>query len=233
MSKESLKKLNESLIQHFKENGVENAYYYEPLFDHYWQQKDKIGICNLESYDYGLGDNLMGIKKVDDKVIVDYWYNSQTIQRTLKMFQLITKKLEGDGGWLTEKDLSDCDNKKVDEVVTRDLGSSLYFNFRLTVGDHVNENTAQILNFYKDSFYQEYYRNFVKESELDMLIVTGKTGCDLINMIYPELKLEYNGIPKRNNDGVLICSAKHPAARDYSNAEMIQNVNEFFDCYWE
>lgn len=51
MSKESLKKLNESLIQHFKENGVENAYYYEPLFDHYWQQKDKIGICNLESYD--------------------------------------------------------------------------------------------------------------------------------------------------------------------------------------
>lgn len=232
MSKETLQKLNETLIQHFKETGVENAFYYEPFFDYYWNQADKIGICNLEPYTNGLGDNLMGIKKVDDKVIVDYWYNSQTIQRSLKMLQLITKKLEGDSSWLTEKDLSDCDNKKVDEVVTRDLGSSLYFNFRLTVGDHVNENTTQILNFYKDPFYQEYYRNFVKESELNMLIVTGKTGCTLINMIYPELNLEYNGNPKRNNDGILICSAKHPAARDYSNSEMIQNVNEFFDSYW-
>ncbi len=231
MSKQSLQKLNTSLINHFNENGVENAFYYEPLFDYYWLQKDKIGICNLEPYNKGFGENLMGIKKVDDKVIVDCWYGARTVQRTLKMFQLITKRLENGGIWLTEKDFSECNNKKVDEVITKDLGTALYFNFRLTIGNHVKENTNQIINFYKDKFYQEYYRSFVKETELNMLIITGKTGCFLINMIYPELNLEYNGLPKRNNDGVLICSIKHPAARNFKNSELIQNINELFDCY--
>lgn len=157
MSKESLSKLNETLLQHFKETNVKNAYYYEPLFDYYWQQKDKIAICNLEPYDNGLGDNLQGIKKVDDNLIVDYWYNSTTIQRTLKMFQLITKELET-GEYVSEKDIKECDNRNVEKVITEDLGCSLYFNFRLTVGEQVKENTAQILNSYKDSFYQDYFR---------------------------------------------------------------------------
>ena len=51
MSKKELQELNENLVQHFKETGVKNALYYEPLFDYYWEQKDKIGLCNLESYD--------------------------------------------------------------------------------------------------------------------------------------------------------------------------------------
>ena len=33
MSKESLTKLNEALIKHFKETGIKNAYYYEPVSD--------------------------------------------------------------------------------------------------------------------------------------------------------------------------------------------------------
>ena len=48
MSKESLQKLNETLVHHFEETGVRNALYYEPLFDYYWEQKDKIGLCNKE-----------------------------------------------------------------------------------------------------------------------------------------------------------------------------------------
>ena len=38
MSKESLEKLNQTLLEHFEETGVENAIYYEPLFEHYWSQ---------------------------------------------------------------------------------------------------------------------------------------------------------------------------------------------------
>lgn len=230
MSKEVLSELNQSLLRHFKEKGIENAFYYEPLFDYYWLQKEKIGICNLEPYDNGSGENLMGLKKVDNEVI-DYWYGSKTFQRTLKMFQLITKKLET-GGDVTEKDLAECDNKNVDMVVEKDLGTSLYFNFRLTVGKHSKESTDEIVEFYNDSFYQEYFRNFVKATELNMLIVTGQTGCALMNKIYPDLHLEYNKEPKRL-ENLLICSAPHPAARNYSNKELVDNINYFFDCYWE
>lgn len=230
MSKEVLSELNQSLLRHFKEKGIENAFYYEPLFDYYWLQKEKIGICNLEPYDNGSGENLMGLKKVDNEVI-DYWYGSKTFQRTLKMFQLITKKLET-GGDVTEKDLAECDNKNVDMVVEKDLGTSLYFNFRLTVGKHSKESTDEIVEFYNDSFYQEYFRNFVKATELNMLIVTGQTGCALMNKIYPDLHLEYNKEPKRL-ENLLICSAPHPAARNYSNKDLVDNINYFFDCYWE
>lgn len=230
MSKEVLSELNQSLLRHFKEKGIENAFYYEPLYDYYWLQKEKIGICNLEPYDNGSGENLMGLKKVDNEVI-DYWYGSKTFQRTLKMFQLITKKLET-GGDVTEKDLAECDNKNVDMVVEKDLGTSLYFNFRLTVGKHSKESTDEIVEFYNDSFYQEYFRNFVKATELNMLIVTGQTGCALMNKIYPDLHLEYNKEPKRL-ENLLICSAPHPAARNYSNKDLVDNINYFFDCYWE
>lgn len=147
------------------------------------------------------------------------------------MFQLITKKLET-GGYVTEKDLAECDNKNVDMVVEKDLGTSLYFNFRLTVGKHSKESTDEIVEFYNDSFYQEYFRNFVKATELNMLIVTGQTGCALMNKIYPDLHLEYNEEPKRL-ENLLICSAPHPAARNYSNKELVDNINYFFDCYWE
>lgn len=230
MSKEVLSELNQSLLRHFKEKGIENAFYYEPLFDYYWLQKEKIGICNLEPYDNGSRENLMGLKKVDNEVI-DYWYGSKTFQRTLKMFQLITKKLET-GGDVTEKDLAECDNKNVDMVVEKDLGTSLYFNFRLTVGKHSKESTDEIVEFYNDSFYQEYFRNFVKATELNMLIVTGQTACALMNKIYPDLHLEYNKEPKRL-ENLLICSAPHPAARNYSNKDLVDNINYFFDCYWE
>lgn len=230
MSKEVLSELNQSLLRHFKEKGIENAFYYEPLFDYYWLQKEKIGICNLEPYDNGSHENLMGLKKLDNEVI-DYWYGSKTFQCTLKMFQLITKKLET-GGDVTEKDLAECDNKNVDMVVEKDLGTSLYFNFRLTVGKHSKESTDEIVEFYNDSFYQEYFRNFVKATELNMLIVTGQTGCALMNKIYPDLHLEYNKEPKRL-ENLLICSAPHPAARNYSNKDLVDNINYFFDCYWE
>lgn len=230
MSKEVLSELNQFLLRHFKEKGIENAFYYEPLFDYYWLQKEKIGICNLEPYDNGSHENLMGLKKVDNEVI-DYWYGSKTFQRTLKMFQLVTKKLET-GGYVTEKDLAECDNKNVDMVVEKDLGTSLYFNFRLTVGKHSKESTAEIVEFYNDSFYQEYFRNFIKATELNMLIVTGQTGCALMNKIYPDLHLEYNKAPKRL-ENLLICSAPHPAARNYSNKDLVDNINYFFDCYWK
>lgn len=231
MSKESLKELNKTLVKHFEETGIKNAFYYEPLYDYYWNTEHKIGICNLEPYTNSLGANLLGIKKVDDQIIVDCWYNSRTIQRTLKMFQLITKKIEEEK-YLSEEDLKYCDNKDIDNVIGYHLGPALYFNLRLTVGNQVNESKKQIIEFYKDPFYQQYFRDFLKETELDMLILNGQTSCKIINMIFPDLNLEYLGRPKKIGK-VLICSAQHPTRRDYSNKELIENINEFFYYYWE
>ena len=67
MSKESLRQLNESLTKHFKETGINNALYYEPLFDYYWEQNDKIGLCNLESYD----KEIQGIQKISAERILE------------------------------------------------------------------------------------------------------------------------------------------------------------------
>ena len=51
MSKESLEKLNQSLLKHFEETGVKNAFYYAPVDDHYWNKREnakRIAFCNLE-----------------------------------------------------------------------------------------------------------------------------------------------------------------------------------------
>ena len=38
MSKEQLMVVNNRLIQHFKETGIFDAYYYEPVNDVYWNK---------------------------------------------------------------------------------------------------------------------------------------------------------------------------------------------------
>lgn len=228
MSKQGLSKLNEQLLEHFKETGVKKAYYYAPFYDFYWGLKDKIGICNLEPYYVDSEKNPFDIKLVDPEVVIDYWYGAKTIQRTVKMFSLITKILDEDAV-LTEKDVAECDNKNIDKAFGNDMGSSLYFNFRLTVGNQVKEDTKSLFEFYKDEFYRDYYRKFVKETELTMLIVTSETGCALINQIYPDLHLEFNGEPKLF-ENVLFCSCPHPSK--ISNKQIVDSLNKFFDCYF-
>lgn len=226
MSKESLEKLNKSLLKHFEETGVKNAIYYEPLFEHYWSQEHKIGICNLESYD----QTITGINKATYKFFLDYWSGAQTIRKTFKIFQAITWKLENED-WINENIIKSFDSKDIESEV-ENLGCGLYFNLRLTIGNQVDEDTKAIIDFYKDPFYAEYFRKFIKESELDMLIITGETGVNQINKIFPELNLVWSGkeMQAKVYDNVLFCPAVHPSREGYK--QMADDLNYFFDEYF-
>ena len=225
MSKESLQKLNESLILHFKETGVKNALYYEPLFDYYWEQKDKIGLCNLESYD----KEIKGINKISAERILDYWSNARTLQKSLKIFQAINWKLENEN-YITEEQIKLFDNKNWENAID-EMGCGLYFNLRLTIGSQVNEDKKGIAEFYNDSFYADYFRRFVKESELKMLIITGETGVNIINKIYPELNLSWSDeMQAKWHDGVLFCPMQHPSRISYK--KITDDLNYFFDEYF-
>ena len=224
MSKKELQKLNETLIQHFKETGIKDALYYEPLFDYYWEQKDKIGLCNLESYD----KEIQGINRISAERILDYWSNAQTLQKSLKIFQAINWKLENEN-YITEEQIKLFDNKNWENAID-EMGCSLYFNLRLTIGSQVNEDKKGITEFYNDSFYADYFRRFVKESELKMLIITGETGVNVINKIYPELNLIWSDeMQAKRYDGVLFCPMQHPSRISYK--KITDDLNYFFDLY--
>ena len=227
MSRESLRQLNESLTKHFKETGINNALYYEPLFDYYWEQNDKIGLCNLESYD----KEIQGIQKISAERILDYWSNAQTIQKSLKIFRAINWKLENESSYISEEIIKEFDKadweKSIDE-----MGCGLYFNLRLTIGNQVNEDKKGITEFYSDSFYADYFMKFIKASEIKMLIITGETGVNIINKIYPELKLEWsNEMQSKIYDKTLFCPMQHPSRISYK--KIAEDLNYFFDLYFD
>ena len=225
MSKEALIKLNESLLEHFRETNVQNAFYYEPIFDYYWQQEYKIGLCNLESYDV----SIPGINKITYKTFLDYWYKSPTIQRSLKMFQAITWKLENENE-IDESIIKSFDNRNWEKAI-EEFGCGLYFNLRLTTGTQVDADRKAINDFYNDPFYIDYYKKFIKAAELEMIIITGEIGVNAINKIYPELNLVWgNEMEAKVYDNILFCPAPHPSREAYK--KMADDLNYFFYRYF-
>ena len=76
----------------------------------------------------------------------------------------------------------------------------------------------------------KYFRRFVKESELKMLIITGETGVNVINKIYPELNLIWSDeMQAKRYDGVLFCPMQHPSRISYK--KIADDLNYFFDLY--
>lgn len=224
MSKENLNILNQELIKHFKETEIHDALYYEPLFDYYWEQKDKIGLCNLESYD----KEIHGINKISAERILDYWSKAQTIQKSMKIFQAINWILENET-WISENQIKQIDNNNWQKAID-EMGCGLYFNLRLTIGSQVNEDKKGISEFYNDPFYADYFRKFVKATELKMLIITGETGVNIINKIYPELKLVWaDEMQAKVYDNVLFCPMQHPSRISYK--KIADDLNYFFDLY--
>lgn len=225
MSEQAIKELNESLIQHFKETNIKNALYYEPLFDYYWQQKDKIGICNLESHD----NDIRGINKISAERILDFWSNAQTIKKSLKIFQAINWIITN-GEYISEEKIKEFDNRNWEKSID-ELGCGLYFNLRLSIGNQVKEDTSSIIDFYNDNFYIEYFKSFIKASELKMLIITGETGVKIINKIYPDLNLIWSDeMQAKLYKDVLFCPMQHPSRISYK--KIADDLNYFFDIYF-
>ena len=89
-----------------------------------------------------------------------------------------------------------------------------------------------ITEFYSDSFYADYFKKFIKASEIKMLIITGETGVTIVNKIYPELKLEWsNEMQAKIYGETLFCTMQHPSRISYK--KIAEDLNYFFDLYFD
>lgn len=229
MSKQALQKLNESLIQHFKETGIENAYFYEPVDNLYWQKtatSKRVAFCNLEPYTKENGEGVKGFVKLDKTTLYDSWFYTKTPGKIFAMNYYLSQVLYDGNSNITEEDIKNAVSKsnRNEDAIWEDFDNSLYFNFRYTCSKTVNADNAYIVNMYKDEFYRQFYIDFVKAAEIDILIVGGELGANLLNMIYPDLHLMYKGTPVKY-DGKIFVSMEHPSRISYADMiDVIYNI---------
>lgn len=235
MSKESLTKLNEALIKHFKETGIKNAYYYEPVSDIYWNKtttSKRVAFCNLEPYSKQNGDGVNGIVPLDKNTLYDSWFYTKNPSKIFAMNYYLSQALYEGNYDICEEDIRQAvsKNNRNENAIWEDFDNSLYFNFRYTCSKTVNADNAYIVNLYNDPFYCQHYRDFVNAAEIDILVVGGEVGCNLLNKIYPDLHLTYKGSPEKYNDRIFV-SMEHPSRIGY--AEMIAVIYGIVDAVYK
>ncbi|MDY6398521.1 MAG: hypothetical protein SPL22_12430 [Treponema sp.] len=235
MSKEALMTVNEKLIEHFKEVGIENACYYQPVYEDYWaNDHKKVAFCNLEPYCVGEAkDTIKGIQVLSEERLYNSWFHKPTTNNTFLLNYVLQQSLK------ENKSATEETFKKIREEAKKNsvqlhqdmcdcFDQSLYFNCRYTQSPTVNEDKGHTINAYRsDSFYVQHYKEFVKAAEIEVLVLGGREVLEVVTFVYPELqgKLIFCGEPVLYN-GVLFVSMLHPAARTNIDAEMASVVNK-------
>lgn len=235
MSKQVLEELNKTLLLHLKENGINNAYYYAPVDDRYWQKtatSKRVAFCNLEPYTKENGEGINGYVQLDKSTLYDCWYYTKTPGKVFAMNYYLSQALYEGNSNISEEDIKNAvsKNSRNENELWEDFDNSLYFNFRYTCSKTVNADNAYIVNLYNDPFYCQHYRDFVNAAEIDILVVGGEVGCNLLNKIYPDLHLTYKGRPKKYNDRIFV-SMEHPSKIGY--AEMIAVIYGIVDAVYK
>lgn len=237
MSREELLSVNKALISHLQEKGIKDAFYYEPgKPDWYWAKENiRIGMCNLETYNKGKNDEeFHGINAVTQEILDNWSWGNKTIKNTIFLNYCIRKVLGNESNIFTEEDLrffreetksEKTPNSKYWDVYEA-MDKSMYFNFRHSISKTVGADDAYLIKSYtEDNFFCKNYRDFVKASELDVVVASGETGVTLLSIIYPELKgkIQFQGEPVFH-EGTLFVSVHHPSRISY--AEMTDCVNK-------
>lgn len=235
MSKEQLMVVNNRLIQHFKETGIFDAYYYEPVNDVYWNKtatSKRVAFCNLEPYSKQNGAAVTGIVPLDKSTLYDSWFYTKTPGKIFAMNYYLSQALYDGKSDICEDDIREAvsKNKRNEDAIWEDFDNSLYFNFRYTCSKTVSADNAYIVNLYNDPFYCQHYRDFVDAAEIDILVVGGELGCNLLNKIYTGLHLEYKGIPKKYNEKIFV-SMEHPSRIGY--ADIIDVIYKIVDAVYQ
>lgn len=237
MSKQELSVVNQKLITHLTETGIKDAFYYEPGNpDWYWKNNNiKIGLCNLETYNKGINkQEFHGINAVNQEILDNWSWGNKTIRNTFFINYCIRKTLENNLINFTEKDLKIFREETKSEKTTGSkywevyeaMDKALYFNFRHSISKTVEANDTYLLKAYsQDDFYCKNFREFVRASELNIVIASGETGAKLLSIIYPEIKekIQFQGEPFFI-EGTLFISIHHPSRISY--AEICDCVNK-------
>ena len=238
MSKESLEKLNQTLLEHFEETGIKNAFYYAPADDHYWNKSEtakRIAFCNLEPYKKDEKTPLNGYELLSKETLYDSWFYTNTPGRIFVFNYFLSKALYDDEqnspDEISEMFKKRKGSEEIDNMLWEDFDNSLYFNFRYTCNEtgSTDADIPYIVNQYKDSFYCKFYRDYVQEAQIDVLIIGSKDGCNLINKIYPELHLDYKGKPVKFGNTIFV-STEHPSRISYD--DMLNNIEIIYEAVY-
>jgi len=132
-------------------------------------------------------------------------------------------------------DSGQCSNKnelsnilKDDELLIEPLLRSTYMNLRKEIGEDTKEDRLKIHKFLNPNYKKNEHnitklKEFIKELNPTLFVITGETGADIISRIYKDsMSLYYKSIAK--SDGVFFASISHPSVISYE--EIINLANE-------
>ncbi|HNW88513.1 MAG TPA: hypothetical protein PKN48_02555 [Bacteroidales bacterium] len=181
------KNVYKSFISEFS-NTVENDFsikrynMYGPISNEYWDQKFRVAIYNLESYD----DGYEGCRYVDIDVI-KRWWSSKTIRFSAVIANALINYMNTNS-LLVQQELRKSYYEK--ETLLNSISKIAYLNFRITDNE---DSPAGYLEINKE--FGLFNKFLFKQFELldpHVVIIGSQAGCYYFNcMIKPETPLKY------------------------------------------
>jgi hypothetical protein len=201
MSKEQFEKISVNFWQKMKDENVQGIMKYKPFSDDYWNQKNKIVICNYEC---------IGFQDSQDNNVTFSGFRgwiaakkTKTIHYTAVFTNTLIKLLNGE-----TYTLSDMRNsyKKIDEL-HKSMENVMFMNLRPTSASGSNQEinkTHQLVKKYKAEL-----KEYIEALDADIFVLSSKDSAMLFNFIF-DIK-ENPLIFKKNKrlGNTLIFSIKH------------------------
>jgi hypothetical protein len=183
----------------------------EPFSDGYWSEKYKIVLCNLETYDQEINENILNLD------CFRKWLNSKslTIKRSAVFLYCLSSKLKGVN---IDKDfILKCKNNN--QLLLDGIKNTTYMNLLKDANPNSKFDVKYFYDFFKEENNINYTKDLINALEPDIFIVTSE-GINLIEKLY-NIKFN-NHIYKYNN--ILFVSLGHPS-RCFSDEYIINSVN--------
>lgn len=234
-----LKELENKLVSHLLETGIQDAIIYEPHKPEvYWAPNNlRIAFCNEEVYSTD-GQYEPGINVLTSKKLENWTDGNKTINRVFDINFFIRKMLRSKE-LLTIEGLNqlkrDVSNKgKYYYWKYEEMDKSMYLNFRYSIPtDSSAEHKNDILKYYNmDPFYSKYYKEFLRITNPKILILGSELAVNLYNKIYSEFEkpISYCGEPEIHYDRIIV-SMPHPGWMFYSDKHTLDVVNKVINEY--
>jgi hypothetical protein len=221
MAIEKIREINrvwEKLMLEDAADGLLNKtfWHYEPFSDDYWKQQYKVVLCNLEFY----GD--VGKETYEERIFTlnqfKTWLGDgvRTMKNSALFIYSLYNKLHGID--VTEEQLRNVFHKNDDLLSV--VKNITYMNLRKEEGWNTPEDRENIYRFLVPGYsldpdsdvsneeYRKFTLDFIDALEPDIFIVSGKTGCDVLNKIYEGgIDLAWQGMYRKGK--TLYASVNH------------------------